>query len=156
MFPVLRPKIHLSKLSEFLGALYYELNFPLLGTIAGKENLENEADRIYSLMAAECALIQRNIASRRMGEYILSFGADDLRIIAGGESARRFRQNFFYRLAEVFYNLEWIIKSQRQSFSNDEFSKYETFWKNVRPFASAEDALIVDDIYNKLLLAIAA
>jgi hypothetical protein len=50
---------------------------------------------------------------------------DSIMILAGHGSAQTFRHNFCLRLAEAFYNLEWIMKSPQHNLSMDEFRVYE-------------------------------
>lgn len=137
------------------GHKHYELKFPLLGQIS-VANLEREAIQLSSQLVNECALIHQNISSRRMGEYILTFAPDDVRIIAGSGSAQQFRRNFCARMAEAFYNLEWILQSAASQFSNAEYSAYQEAWVRIRPHCSAGDQAFVDQIYNRLSQAVAA
>lgn len=127
----------------------YNLNFPLITDINGTD-VDAQGDQFYSAMAAECSMIHENISSRRRGEFILRFGPDDLRIFAGPGSAQTFRQNFFWRLAEVFYNLEWIYLNKTPQFSKAEFEQYADCWSKLRPHAPDPEKALVDDICEKV------
>jgi hypothetical protein len=126
----------------------YTVIFPLLAEIDGMD-LDRTINKAYFLLTAECSLIYQNIASRKMNEFILRFEPDDLRIFAGPGSAKQFRHNFFYRLAEVFYNFEWIMQSQPNEFSVDEFSAFAECWERTYKYASASDKKLVDNIYER-------
>ena len=61
-----------------------------------------------------CSRVLANISSRTNSEYI--FRVDDsgrVVIMAGPASVQTFRRNFLLRLAEVFYNLEWLLANRR-------------------------------------------
>jgi hypothetical protein len=55
-----------------------------------------------------------------------------IHIQAGPGSYNYFRENFYKRLAEVFYNLEWIHTNRRSDFNLDEFKMYETLFHELR------------------------
>ncbi len=134
---------------------HYNLMFPLLAEVNAK-SIDSDSERIFPIMACECSLIHQNISSRRMGEYILGFGSDDVRIFAGSDSVQQFRRNFCYRMAEVFYNLEWILNKSPKQFSKSEFSTHAGSWAQIRSHCSASDQAFVDSIFNRLVAAISA
>lgn len=134
---------------------HYTLKFPLLAELDGND-LDRSVSQVYSILVVECSLIHQNIASRRMSEFILRFGPDDLRIFAGQGSAKQFRHNFFSRMAEVFYNLEWILQNQSAEFLREEFSMFSEAWEKTRPYASKDDRERVDNIYKRLVKAVNA
>jgi hypothetical protein len=53
-------------------------------------------------------------------------------MFAGCGSARTFRDNFCCRLAEAFYNLNWLSGNSQQQFSKDEFEVYEHCYLQLR------------------------
>jgi hypothetical protein len=53
-------------------------------------------------------------------------------ILASRDSAATFRHNFILRLAEVFYNLEWILNNQPDHFDHSEWEIYETLYRQLR------------------------
>lgn len=133
---------------------HYKLIFPFLAEINANSIIEN-TQNIFSLLSSECSLIHKNISSCRMGEYILSFDPQkDVRIFAGKDSVQQFRRNFCYRIAEVFYNIEWLLENLPQKFSKPEFSAYSNSWTKIRPFCDLSEQALVDDIYNRLNKAV--
>lgn len=134
---------------------HFNLKFPLVAKLSAKD-LDAASEKIFSVLSAECSLIYQNIASRQMSEYILTFGEDDVRIFAGSGSAQRFRHNLCLRLAEAFYNLEWILQMATPEFSETEFNIYREAWEKIRPYCSAWDQAFVDKIRDRLAGAVAA
>lgn len=129
---------------------HYRPFFPLIAEVSA-QNIDKDSERVFPIMATECSMIHQNISSRRMGEFILVFGLDDSRIFAGPGSARQFRRNFCLRMAEVFYNFEWILKSIPGQFSKSEFTAYEKSWAQIRPHCSEADQSLVDNIHKRLI-----
>ena len=84
----------------------YELKFPKIIDISANEDPKEIVEKITNFTNNRL-LIQKNIFSRHNNEFILNFGDNDTRIFAGIGSNATFRNNFFLRLAEVFYNMEW-------------------------------------------------
>ena len=129
---------------------HFNLFFPFLAEV-GAENLDKDAEIIFPIMATECALILQNISSRNMGEYILGFGPNDVRIFAGSSSVQQFRRNFCYRMAEVFYNLEWLFVHFPDRFPKTEFAAYAESWARIRPHCSQPEQLFVDSIHDRVI-----
>ncbi|MFH1260178.1 MAG: hypothetical protein ABII74_10305 [Elusimicrobiota bacterium] len=139
--------------------IYYSINnsaeddftvkFPLIVEIQASD-VEEQADQIFSILSDENFLIHQNIASRKMGELILRFSEDDVRIFAGPGSTRKFRQNFLYRLAEVFFNLSWISRSAPQLFLRTEFEIYAELWEKLRSTAPRALQDEINPIYESL------
>ena len=128
---------------------HYNLMFPFIAEVVAK-SIDRDSEMIFPLLADECSLIHQNISSRRVKEYILGFGPDDVRIFAGPGSAPQFRQNFCHRMAEVFYNLEWLFNNSPQQFSKPEFSTYAASWAQIRLHCSPSDQALVDSIHSRL------
>jgi len=88
----------------------YTVMFPMLVTVrvdSDKRELEGVVDQLRKM----CSLIHRNISTRKIGEYIFEeFDGRSYYILAGPDSVTKFRDNFMKRLAENFYNLEWLYK----------------------------------------------
>jgi hypothetical protein len=83
-------------------------------------------------LSALCSRIHGNIATRTSQEYIFTLDqAGSVRIMAGPSSAETFRHNFCLRLAEVFYNLEWLLQNQPQEFSREEFEMYDRLYTEL-------------------------
>jgi len=99
-----------------------------------------EIDNLFGV----CRLIQENIASKISREYIFKRVNDPfVDIYAGGSSAKTFRDNYMKRLAEVFFNLEWLynnikkIENLNVDQLKKEFGLYKEFYlklKKIYPF----------------------
>ena len=79
-------------------------------------------------MIALCQRAAANIRSRRSEEHIYQW--DDkatFSIVAGIGSVQHFRDNVYKRLAEAFYNFEFLLNNQPQHFDLAEFRVYERF-----------------------------
>jgi len=73
-----------------------------------------------------------NISARVSREYIYQMDAvGTVKIQAGPGSAQTFRYNFYLRLAEVFYNLEWLLNNQPEQFSREEFEVYASLYRSI-------------------------
>lgn len=80
-------------------------------------------------LVALCQRAEANIRSRRSEEHIYQW--DDkgtCTIVAGVGSVQHFRDNIYKRLAEAFYNFEFILTNQPNDFNPDEFQVYERFY----------------------------
>lgn len=84
------------------------------------------------LLAELCSRVHSNISARTSNEYIFRLNpTGEVVILAGPSSAQTFRGNFFLRLAEVFYNLEWLLLNQPTEFSRAEFELYERLYMDL-------------------------
>ena len=92
-----------------------------------------------------------NISARANREYIFQLDRDGTQavILAGRDSATTFRHNFILRLAEVFYNLEWILNNQPDHFNHREWEIYETLYRQLS-IEFEELPPIVCDIYAQV------
>ena len=85
------------------------------------------------IMIEKCNIIQNHIASRKVHEYLFKF-PDNILTYAGQTSFQHFRKNFFNRLAEVFYNLEWgysATDSTGKHIIQNEFVMFEKLYKEL-------------------------
>lgn len=110
----------------------YELKCPEVAYLtadADPETIEHQAKRLRHLATR----VQSNIAARASEEYIFSVGPEGkgVMIMAGCGSAQVFRDNFKKRLAEVFYNLDWILANRKGAFDMDEFRFYEQVYDQL-------------------------
>ena len=97
-----------------------------------------------------CSRMHQNISARVSQEYIFRLSEPgSASIMAGSGSAETFRRNFYLRLAEAFYNLEWIHKAQRHNFKMEEFRVYEKCYLGLMD-AGIETPGMLHEIYNKL------
>jgi len=91
-----------------------------------------------------------NISAKANKEYIFKLGqAGSAMILAGPGSAQTFRYNFCLRLAEAFYNLEWIMKSPQHNLSMDEFEAYERCYLGLIK-AKLEIPDMLREVYTRL------
>jgi len=51
--------------------------------------------------------------------------------MAGSSSALTFRNNFYYRLAEVFRNLDWLYQNDRKQFDLAEYRVFERCYSEL-------------------------
>jgi len=97
-----------------------------------------------------CSRMHHNISSWKLDEYIFTCDPpSSVSIFAGCGSVQRFRNNFYLRLAEVFFNMEWLYEKQRKDFSVAEFEMYDRIYKDLLTNGS-EIPHILEMVYNKL------
>jgi hypothetical protein len=97
-----------------------------------------------------CFRMHQNISARVSQEYIFRLSEPgSASIMAGSGSAETFRRNFYLRLAEAFYNLEWIMKSPQHNLYMDEFRVYEKCYLGLIE-AKIEIPDMLRKIYNRL------
>lgn len=110
----------------------YTVFFPKLMTI-GIDSDKEDPERTVNELSDLCSLIQRNISTVKMQEYIFEeYDRSSYSILAGSGSASQFRNNFMKRLAENFYNLEWLYNQ-----CNDEQKK-----EVIKEFRIYEEAFL--------------
>jgi hypothetical protein len=84
-------------------------------------------------MSGLCKRMHGNLSSLAVDEYI--FRLDDenraVNIAAGPCSVLKFRYNFYLRLAEAFYNFEWILENPSLPFDQSEFEIYERLFNDL-------------------------
>lgn len=110
------------------------LRLPLVCKISAHERLDDLREK-GRLLNELCSLMHSNISARASKEYIFRLNTEERRkwmVVAGQDSATTFRHNFFLRLAEVFYNFEWILKHQPRTFRASEFAAYDRCFKQLR------------------------
>jgi len=86
------------------------------------------------MLVAVCQRATANVRSRRSEEHIYQWDdkATTFSIVAGLGSIEHFRDNLYKRLAEAFYNFEFLINNQPQNFSLAEFRVYERFYLAIK------------------------
>jgi hypothetical protein len=78
-----------------------------------------------------------NISTWKLDEYIFKLdSAGQVKIMAGERSAQTFRHNLYLRLAEVFYNLEWLLRNRPHEFSVPEFEMYDRLYRDLLEIAN--------------------
>lgn len=132
-----------------LVALSALLRLPFVAEICAQDSRENILSKAQQL-GELCSRMHMNISAKASREYIFRLDQPDaVMIMAGSGSATTFRQNFYRRLAEAFYNLEWIHKSQRHNFKMEEFRVYEKCYLGFIE-AGIEIPMMLREIYNRL------
>jgi len=113
----------------------YILRMPHLLDFDAAESSESIVGKGKQLLRL-CSRMHQNISSRVSCEYLFKLGDDRSAIFAGCGSAVTFRDNFYYRLAEVFRNLEWLHRGNPQQFKIGELEIYKRCYldlKKARP-----------------------
>ena len=132
-----------------LVALTALLRLPFVAEICAQDSRDNilsKAQRLGEL----CSRMHMNISAKASCEYIFRLDQPNAAMImAGPGSAMTFRQNFYLRLAEAFYNFEWIHKAQEHNFKMEEFRVYERCYLGLIE-AGIEIPGMLREIYNKL------
>lgn len=100
-------------------------------------------------LAVLCSRMHANIAARKHHEYIFRLGSGQVQIMAGPGSVQTFRLNFALRLAEAFYNLEWLLDKRAGEFSIVEFCIYEQLLDDLLRTGTPMPAVVADQ-YQKL------
>lgn len=90
------------------------INFPKIIEIGADFDYiaaSRKLDKLFSL----CNLIQDNISTKRNEEHTYKLFSGKSLMIAGQGSAKKYLLNFYKRLGETFYNLEWMYTSNFQN-----------------------------------------
>ena len=105
-----------------------------------KEERNGNVDKLQEM----CSRIQRNISTRKIGEYLFeSHDGQSYTILAGPDSDKHYRDNFMKRLAENFYNLQWrneYYPDERKhiieefKIYEDVFLKIQKFYPEIHPY----------------------
>ncbi|MFN7995329.1 MAG: hypothetical protein U0Q18_17100 [Bryobacteraceae bacterium] len=97
-------------------------------TFSTSEERHDIRPQVEKLIAL-CQRAAANIRSRRSEEHIYQWDdkATTFSIVAGVGSIQHFRDNVYKRLAEAFYNFEFLLNNQPQNFDLAEFRVYERF-----------------------------
>jgi hypothetical protein len=100
---------------------------PFVVTLSASDSL-NELNEKSVLLRRLCTRIHENISARTTQEYIFRTeenGKEIAYLMAGSGSYKRFRYNFCLRLAEAFYNLEWLDSHPDSQIDMGEFEVFE-------------------------------
>jgi hypothetical protein len=97
-----------------------------------------------------CSRMHHNISSWKLDEYIFTCApASSVSIFAGCGSVQRFRNNFYLRLAEAFFNMKWLYENQRNDFSAAEFEIYNrVYWDLLNN--GKEIPLVLEKVYKEI------
>ena len=84
-----------------------------------------------------CSRMHHNISTWKLDEYIFTCTPPAPEVIfAGCRSVQTFRHNFYLRLAEVFYNMEWLLNKRPNEFSVPEFEMYDRLYRDLLEIAN--------------------
>lgn len=108
----------------------YILKMPYVLTFEAKDDRRTSEEKSQQLKDL-CSRIHFNIAARTNKEYMFHVSGRPPYILAGPGSATTFRNNFYLRLAEVFYNFEWSLGHQPEAFDRREFEIYEKCYSEL-------------------------
>jgi hypothetical protein len=109
----------------------YVLRMPHLLDLEGQEDSDAVAGKGSHLIQL-CSRMLQNISSRRNCEYVFHLGDGRVAIFAGPGSAQTFRSNFYYRLAELFYNFEWLYRNNPDGFNIAEYQVFEQCYHAIK------------------------
>ncbi|HEY5125603.1 MAG TPA: DUF4365 domain-containing protein [Ignavibacteria bacterium] len=102
----------------------YFINFPKIVDIDINFEYEEKKELISPLLSV-ISIVQKNISAKKSSEYIFDLiDTKDLRMFAGPGSVTTYQENFYKRLTETFYNIEWRA-TNRVDFRIEEFEFYE-------------------------------
>jgi hypothetical protein len=118
----------------------YVLLFPKITKITASmngEQLESSVKEIQEI----CSLMLDNIAASVNKEFILKGAAPYHQLLfAGPESLRFFETNFFERLSEAFYNLNWAYSIEElKPQVEDRFRLYERVYLQLVSYFGEDD-----------------
>lgn len=110
---------------ENLNVLTASLRMPFVMEISASDNRDTILAKARQVSGL-CSRMHQNISATVSQEYIFRLGEPgSALIVAGSGSVTTFRRNFCFRLAEAFYNLQWLHANQRSQFRIEEFRVYE-------------------------------
>lgn len=120
-------------------------------TFSVSENRTALRSKVEKLLAL-CQRAMANIGSRRAEEHIYQWddAATTYSIVAGLGSIKYFRDNMYKRLAEAFYNFEFLLNSQPQNFNLSEFEVYERFHLALMASYGRPMLGLADDMYRRI------
>lgn len=125
--------------------------FPKVIEVDAKYDYSKEPDKLKDLFSI-CRLMQENISSINSNEYIFKrFNSDFVWIYAGPTSIKHFQNNFLKRLAEVFHNLSWAMKSNpyNKEAIKKQFEIYQRLYLDLTKLYGAMPEY-VSKVYNGL------
>jgi len=120
-------------------------------TFSTAEERKDIRPKVEKLLAL-CQRATGNIRSRRSEEHIYQWDekATTFSIVAGVGSIQYFRDNIYKRLAEAFYNFEFLLNNQPQNFILAEFEVYEKFYLALAAFYGRPMLGLAHDMYLRI------
>jgi hypothetical protein len=107
----------------------YTVKLPIVATLdinMGESRLKAPA------LIELCSKIHANIARKTAGDYVFTtHDPNNVLVMSGPASAQTFRDNFYWRLAEVFENLRWLRQNVRADFNAAEFEIYSGIYDSL-------------------------
>ena len=130
----------------------YKLKFPFIMEIGASDELDELIPKAEELSKLS-RVIQRNISSKNNLEYIFEFYRiqNFFYILAGTGSVTVFRENFYKRLAEVFYNFEWIINNRPDNFDLNEYQIYKAVYQRLYEYNNFDLPSYLVGLYSSLV-----
>jgi hypothetical protein len=114
----------------------------------GRDEIRPKVEKILRL----CRRAVNNIGTRRVEEHI--YQLDDngtYSVVAGCGSINYFRDNMYKRLAEAFYNFEYMLRSQPDKFVLAEFEIYERFYLVIASLSDSAPTLdLARNMYGRI------
>lgn len=148
LYPVPEKMISVGKPYERKGNLC-EVKLPFVVKLAATDK-QKDCDANRKILDRLCIRMHSNISTRTGKEYIFRLGGDrGFQILAGSGSAETFRHNFYLRLAEVFYNLEWLLDHAPIRFNWDEYDLYAELYSKLNDQVSDLPSILVA-IFNRM------
>ena len=109
----------------------FTLKMPHVMDLDAREERDSIATKA-TILTKLCSRILQNISSGISKEYVFKLGDERVAIFAGPGSAETFRENFYYRLAEAFYNFQWLYLNRPTQFNFAEFQLYENYYNQLK------------------------
>lgn len=118
------------------------------GANEDRKDMQPGVDKLLTI----CHRATGNIRSRLSEEHIYQWDdkATRFSIVAGVGSIKYFRDNLYKRLAEAFYNFEFLLNEQPEAFRLDEFRVYEEFHLALAASYRTPMLGLAHDMYRRL------
>jgi hypothetical protein len=102
------------------------------------------------LLLKRCRRTVKNIGARRAEEhfYQLDDEGKNVSLVAGCGSVQFFRDNMYKRLAEPFYNFQYMLDYNPEHFDVAEFTVYETFLQALVTSDQRESLNVAQERYH--------
>jgi hypothetical protein len=113
-----------------------------------RTEIRHKVERLLTV----CQRAMANIGSRRAEEHIYQWddAATVYTIVAGVGSIQYFRDNIYKRLAEAFYNFEFLLNQQPEHFDLAEFEVYERFHLALVGSYPRPILTLADNMYRRI------
>jgi hypothetical protein len=129
----------------------YLLRMPHLLDLEGQEDRNAIIGKGQQLIQLGSRMLQNN-SSRRGCEYVFHLGDGRVSIFAGPGSAQTFMNNFYFRLAEAFYNFKWLYQNNPSGFNVAEYKVFEQFYHALN--SGGQIPMVVSAAYESIRLTL--